>query len=346
MVLGLRVGQHRRQEPADDAQHCQRPGVLDDREHSRAGGDDHHGRGRGHGRQDVVHREGGVGGDVEHRDAAALEAHAVNPPPVALAPTYGQEHQPEDGRGGQPRLDGQFDNASPVGLPEQQPDPDQRDQHTHLHRRVAGGHPLLDPVRQPRDRVAGRLPHRSGTVGLAAGSCGRWGLRCPCRRVRGSGRLGSHIGPSRRSDRGPSLCGQAWPGVRGRGAHRLCLHRLCLGWLSFGRLCLCGLRWSRLSLGRLRRAGQPREPGVGLLGPLLHLGRPGLHLSDPGLGLLDLLQPPAEIELLAHQKAEGASEQQTGKPGDSGAQPRADHGEQCGQHAFIMTVKVLAPPGS
>ena len=341
MVLGLRVGQHRRQEPADDAQHRQRPGVLDDREHSRAGGDDHHGRGRGHGRQDVVHGEGGVGGDVEHRHAAALEAHAVDPSPVALAPTYGQQHQPEDGRGGQPHLDGQLDDASPVGLPEQQPHPDQRDQHTHLHRRVAGGHPLLDPVRQPRDRVAGRLPHRAGTVGRGAGSSGRWGLRRPGRRVRGSGRLGSHIGPSRRGDRGPSLCGQAGPGVRGRGGHRLCLGGLCSG-----RLCLGGLRRSRLSLGGWRGARQPREPGVGLLGPLLHLGRPGLHVADPGLGVLDLLQPPAEVELLAYQKAEGASEQQTGKPGDSGAEPRADHGKQRGQHAFVITFMAPAPPGS
>ena len=46
---------------------------------------------------------------------------------------------------------------------------------------------------------------------------------------------------------------------------------------------------------------------MGLLGPRL-------HLADPALGLLDLLESPAEIDLLAHQKAEGTSEHQPGRP--------------------------------
>ena len=95
------------------------------------------------------------------------------------------------------------------------------------------------------------------------------------------------------------------------------------GWLRAG----LGLR-SRigLSLRRLHGPCQAGEPRVGLLGPGLHLGGPNLHLINPGLGLLELLEPFAQIQLLAHQEADGSSGQQPDEPADQGAEGCADHG--------------------
>ena len=81
---------------------------------------------------------------------------------------------------------------------------------------------------------------------------------------------------------------------------------------------------------------------MGLLGPGLHLGGPDLHLVNPGLGLLQLVEPLAKVQLLAHQEADGASGQRTGQSPDQGPEPCADHGEQDGHASVILRAR----PGS
>ena len=321
MVLGPRVRQHRRQEPADDAQDGQRSRVLKHRQHSRAEGDDHHRRRRWNGWQDVVHGEGGIRGDVQHGDPAALEAEAVDRAYPALAPADGQQHKAEHGRRHQAHLDRQLDDAPPVDLPEQQPHTDERDQHPHLHRRVPGRHPLLDPVDEPRDRIGGLLPAGCATRCRGAGGCRGAGLGCTSRRIGGSGsrrtrngcsHLGSRFGGDRpHNRRNPDGRFRLLVGLRCRLRNhaRLCGHGLPATSGNHARLC----GHFRLRLGRLGGGSESREPGVGLLGPDLHLGNPGLHLLDPGLGLLDPLEPLAQVNLLAQQQADGSSCQQPGQ---------------------------------
>ena len=135
-------------------------------------------------------------------------------------------------------------------------------------------------------------------------------------RVAGLGRPGGGIGGSGggRTREGCSHLGSRFGGDRPHnrrnpdGRFRLLVGLRCR-LRNHARLC----GHIRLRLGRLGGGSESREPGVGLLGPDLHLGNPGLHLLDPGLGLLDLLEPLAQVNLLAQQQADGSSCQQPGQ---------------------------------
>ena len=174
VVVRARVRQHRGEEPADDAEHRQGWAVLDHRQgpgpHRHH---DHRHRGGSDG-EDVVDREGGEGREIQHGHTAALEADSIDRVLAAQPPADGQQRQPEQRHRDQAHLERYVDDASPAGLPQQQPHADQRHQHPHLDRGVAGGDPVLGRADEPGDRgerlPRGRAPAGHGRRGFF--SCG------------------------------------------------------------------------------------------------------------------------------------------------------------------------------
>ena len=168
VIFGARVGQHRGQEPADDAEHREGRAVLGDGQEPGAHRHRDHRHRRGGGRKHVEDREGGVGREIQHGHTAALEAEPVERVLAPQPPADGQQRQPEQRHRDEAHLDGERDDASAAGLPQQQPHPDQRHQHTHLDGSVAGGDPLLDRADEPGERIEGRPRgrDRAGRAGV------------------------------------------------------------------------------------------------------------------------------------------------------------------------------------
>ena len=166
VIFGARVGQHRGQETADDAEHSEGRAVLGDGQEPGAHRHREHRHRRGSGREHVEDREGGVGREIQHGHTAALEAEPVERVLAPQPPADGQQRHPEQRHRDEAHLDGERDDAPLAGLSQQQPHPDQRHQHTHLDGSVAGGDPLRDRADEPGDRIE-RLPRGRAAAGCA-----------------------------------------------------------------------------------------------------------------------------------------------------------------------------------
>ena len=181
-------------------------------------------------RQKVVQRVRGERHQVQNGDPAALQAATVDRSLRPLVPAEAQQSEPEHRRCCQTELDREVHPAAHCCFPQQEAQPDQRDDDPDLHGRVAG--------QQPGTRTGNSTCDPARLCGL------RRPMRRPLGSRRGQPRPGRVLWSSRR----------CWSGAR-RGCRRWRWHRTRCN----GRRRRCGIRFGqfgrrlRLSLRRFGR---------------------------------------------------------------------------------------------
>ena len=183
MVGCFRCGEHRRHEPADDSEHGQRPGVLQDGKRSARNGEDQQEAKRSSRRQQIEQGERCVGSKVEHRDAATLKTERVDPATFPQSPAHDKQPEPERRHAHKPKLDGKIEELSVDGFANEERQTQQGEHDADPDGHVAGreppSHGIGNPIR------GGRYPVRRPGIAPRSGSrrrCAFFGWRA--RRVR------------------------------------------------------------------------------------------------------------------------------------------------------------------
>ena len=174
VVARARRYQHRRREAAERAEHRERQRVLLHGQDARLGDERDQQDEREQRRQQVIERERGEHGEVQHADARALQRQRVAAPRMAQPPADAEQHQAEHCDAREPQLDRHADVLDRVAREEGHAD-EQHDR-ADAGKNVAAGDPA--PKRMGRDgRTCGggrddgarRDPGRRRVVGRADG---------------------------------------------------------------------------------------------------------------------------------------------------------------------------------